>query len=92
MEIQKWEYKCVVNDWTDLKLDIDSELSYLGADGWELVTVVGHVYHHDGEEKQKQTFYFKRPLEFVSEDALKWEGIEFEPSKLKPDVGPSQQP
>ena len=69
MEIQKWEYKCVVNDWTDLKLDIEYQLDTLGADGWELVTVIGYVDHSDGytKEKQKQTFYLKRPAQLPSD-------------------------
>ena len=55
MKIQKWEYKSYFDTWRDHELTVDRDLSSLGADGWELVSVVVHGL--------RACYYFKRPVQ-----------------------------
>ena len=85
MEIQKWEYKQFINDWSDEEFTIEQELNLLGDEGWELVSIVGHFFEskaNPGTEKQKQTFYFKRPLQSpTTEFAFTSEPIGLQPPR-----------
>jgi len=56
----KWEYRVelLLDDNPDPKGPPDKELNELGAEGWELVSVV-EVAVHGGHNLR---FYFKRPI------------------------------
>ncbi len=84
MEIQKWEYKRLINIWSDEEFAIEQELNSLGDEGWELVTVVGHFYEskaNPGSELHQQTFYFKRPAQVPVDIAFTSEPIGLQPTR-----------
>ena len=75
MEIQKWEYKHFISDWSDKEFTILQELNSLGDEGWELVTVVPE------SKLEKQTFYFKRLAQVPADIAFTSEPIGLQPRR-----------
>jgi|GEM_PF-2568077 len=66
--MQKWEYLTRQSNWNKLgrgRLLAPEEITNLGRDGWELVSVVGYCHGQDdlgNAQNFVRDYYFKRPL------------------------------
>ena len=81
--MQKWEYKKVIHNGTEVESDVELDLNLHGNDGWELVDVVSHIYKTNTNPKrelQMQTFYFKRPVQPPSDIVFTSEPISVAPT------------
>ncbi len=65
----RWEYKIWVDHHNrheessdSPRIEIENELNTLGAQGWELVSVVWKKYREGSAPEGRVVYYFKRPL------------------------------